>query len=318
VDKSPVALDSFTVSVQEQHAMNTIILALCLTSQAAPKMPANPVFQELLDRGVSVGKGEPIKLPPPILADGLDAVGQRAALEKIADEKYPLKRLLEKSFYAPVVVKVRTIVKSEDEGPAVRAIDLWFVVHGDWQRLTSEKFLETAFKSSDESGSRIVKRSGILDAEELSRRKLSATSADGADERFVYSTFTLFERVELSATRRAMFNRGQDSILAAAMVDRRFDADADYPNQWRPLLRDAQANIKPGKPKPFRHAGGYAKITRLLEPAGAAFIEFHLIYEEDYAWFDGANLVKQKLPAMVQEKVRSFRRKLGETVKPAE
>ena len=41
------------------------------------------------------------------------------------------------------------------------------------------------------------------------------------------------------------------------------------------------------------------------------FIECHLVYEEDYGWFDGANLVKQKVPVMVQEKVRTFRRKLA-------
>ncbi len=46
-------------------------------------------------------------------------------------------------------------------------------------------------------------------------------------------------------------------------------------------------------------------------PAGAAFIECHLVYEEDYGWFDGVNMVKQKAPAMIQEKVRSFRRKLN-------
>ena len=99
--------------------------------------------------------------------------------------------------------------------------------------------------------------------------------------------------------------------MAAGSVDPRFDKDPEYPNQWRPLLRDAQAEIKPGPAHPFSHAGGYAKITRLHEPEGAVFIECHLVYEEDYGWFDGANLVKQKVPVMVQEQVRTFRRKLA-------
>ena len=78
-----------------------------------------------------------------------------------------------------------------------------------------------------------------------------------------------------------------------------------------PLLRDAEANIKAGPPHPFARAGGYAKITRLKQPADAVFIECHLAYEEDYGWFDGATLVKQKVPLMVQEKVKTFRRKLA-------
>ena len=75
-------------------------------------------------------------------------------------------------------------------------------------------------------------------------------------------------------------------------------------------MRDAEANITTGPPHLFTRAGGYAKITRLKQPADAAFIECHLIYEEPYGWFDGVNLVKQKVPVMVQEKVRTFRRKL--------
>ena len=40
-------------------------------------------------------------------------------------------------------------------------------------------------------------------------------------------------------------------------------------------------------------------------------MECHIVYEEPYAWFDGASLVKQKVPLMIQEKVKIFRRKLA-------
>ena len=98
--------------------------------------------------------------------------------------------------------------------------------------------------------------------------------------------------------------------MAAGRVDPRFLDDPDYPNQWRPLLRDQRAEIELGAAHPFGHAGGYAKITRLIEPADGIFVECHLVYEEPYGWFDGVNLVRKKLPAMVKEKVKIFRRKL--------
>ena len=120
----------------------------------------------------------------------------------------------------------------------------------------------------------------------------------------------MFERVELSATRFSVLTRGKDSIVAAGRIDPRFDKDAEFPNQWRPLLRDEQAEIKPGPAHRLANAGGYAKITRLLEPADGVFVECHIVYEEDYGWFDGVSLVKQKMPVMVQEKVKTFRRKL--------
>lgn len=292
-----------------------LLLPLVLASLAAAPVAEkraveNPVFKKLLTEGVKMSDGTAFKLRPPIMADGLDAAGQLAAIAKVADARYPVDEVLGKTSFAPVVTKVRTARRSEGEGPAVRTVDVWFVAYGDWNTLTSKEFVEsTGDKESRKS--HVVSKLGFLNKEELQKRKLTATVKDGYEERFLYATFSLFERVELSATRFSVLTKDGDTILAAGKVDSRFEKDANYPSQWRPLLRDVQAEIKPGPAHPFSYAGGYAKITRLKKPAGAVFVEFHLVYEEPYAWFDGVNLVMQKVPAMVQEKVRSFRRKLA-------
>ena len=52
------------------------------------------------------------------------------------------------------------------------------------------------------------------------------------------------------------------------------------------------------------------KMTKLHEPAGAIFCEAHVIYAEPHGWFDGANLLRSKLPAAVQTEVRSLRREM--------
>ena len=292
--------------------MNFTFIALALSILAVEK-PAveNPIFEDLIRNGVRMSDGSAVRLPPPIMPDRLDAAGQWAAMKKVATGRNPVEKLVQKSFYAPVVVKVRTVKQPEGQRPVVRRVDLWFVAHGDWDVLTSKKFLESLAGAKDEGPNRIVSKSGTLSDEEMTERKLSVTNKDGYEERFVYSTFSLFERVELSATRLAGLTRGEDSWLAAARIDRRFDKDPEYPNQWRALLRDVRAEIKPGPAHPFLHAGGYAKITRLKKPADAVFVECHLAYEEDYGWFDGVNLVRRKMPLMVREKVRTFRRKLA-------
>ena len=209
--------------------MNVFPLHLALIALAAAAGPTaqNPLFQELLKKGVKMSDGTLVKLPPPILADGLDAAAQQAALAKVADARSPVKELVAKSYYAPVVVKVRTVKQSEGEGPAVRAVDLWFTAHGDWNKLTSREFLESVLKPADEGKSRIVTKSGVLSDQELAARKLSATVKKGYEERFVYSTFSLFERVEISATRFTVLTRGKDVVLAAGRVDPRFAKDAD-------------------------------------------------------------------------------------------
>jgi hypothetical protein len=289
------------------------VLTAAITAADVPvpdKPPENPVYKELVEKGIQLSDGKVVKLSPPILADGLDADAQRAALKKIADPRNSLDDFLKPSFYSPVMVKVRTVNPTEGEKPVGRTVDAWFVVHGDWNILTSKDFLEAMAKPEGEGQSRVVSKSGALTDEEMAKRKLAVATKDGCEERFVYATFSLFERVEISSTRHAVMTRGKDNVLAAGVIDPRFDKDAEFPNQWRPLLRDAMANVKPGPAHPFTRAGGYAKITRLKSPANAVFIECHVAYEEDYGWFDGVNLVKQKVPAMVQEKVRTFRRKL--------
>ncbi len=292
--------------------MTSSVATLAIACLISANLPAGemPVFNDLLEKGIKMSDGSAVKLPPPILADGLDAAGQRAAIDA-ADERYPAKKLAAKDYYAPVAIKVRNVKASKDEGPSVRALDLWFVAHGDWNILTSKDFLESAFKSKDEGASRVVSKSGVLTGEEMAKRKLTVSNKEGIEERFVYSTFSLFDRVEVSATRFAVLRSGKDFVLAAAQTDPRFDKDPEYPNQWRPLLRNESAEIALGPPQPFAHAGGYAKITRLKEPADAVFIECHLVYEEPYGWFDGVNLVNQKARPMINEKVKTFRRKLA-------
>ncbi len=293
-----------------KHFAFHLVLIVAAANVANAAAEENAVFKELVERGVKMSDGTAFQLPRPILADQLDAAGQRAAIDRAPRGRGSVKEYLDKSFYAPVAVKVRTLKTPEDEGPAVRAVDVWFVVHGDWDAMQSKDFLERTAGKEENKG-RVVSKSGILTNQETAKRRLSSPDKDGLRPRFVYTTFSLFERVEISATRRTALAKDKDSILAAGVVDPRFNNDADYPNRWRELLRDAQAEIKPGPAHPFAHAGGYAKITRLIEPAGAALIECHVVYEEDFGWFDGANLVKQKIPAMVQESVRVFRRKLA-------
>jgi hypothetical protein len=296
--------------------MNLTWFAMTLLLSAAPvaEGPAaqNLFYKTLLEEGVKTSDGTVFKLRPPIMADGLDAAGQRAAMEKAAEDRASVEELLAKTIQAPVVTTVRTVKPAKGEGPAVRTVDVWFVARGDWKTLTSKDFLESVFGVEKEKGKRsIVSKSGALTDEEMQKRGLAGKVADNYEERFIYTTFSLFEQVRVSATRSSVLTRTGDAILAAGVVDPRFDKDATYPNQWRSLLRDAQAEIVPGPARRFAYAGGYAKITHLREPADAAFVECHIVYEEPYGWFEGVNLVKQKIPVMVREKVRSFRRKLN-------
>jgi hypothetical protein len=68
--------------------------------------------------------------------------------------------------------------------------------------------------------------------------------------------------------------------------------------------------VKAGPWKPFSGSGQYLKVTRLVEPQGALFVEYHLVFTEPADWFGGANLLRSKLPQAAQVIVRSMRREL--------
>jgi hypothetical protein len=41
------------------------------------------------------------------------------------------------------------------------------------------------------------------------------------------------------------------------------------------------------------------------------FVEYHLVFDELPEWFNGANLLRSKLPIVCQDGVRKFRRRVS-------
>jgi hypothetical protein len=296
---------------------NIAILSIWIFAVSATNLPetapANPVLEELLEKGVTLSDGKTYKLPQPSMADGLTAAEQKAVIEKIGKVKnLSFEALTDERTAAPLVLTVRVLKESEDESSTVRAIDLWFIARGKWEVLNSKEFLDSLSKSKDaENKNEVVSKSGILSEQEMKKRGLKLESMPEREMKFAYATFSLFDQVELSATRLAVATRSKTSIIGAAKMDARFDADAEFPNCWRAIIRDANANISYGKPHPYAGGGSYAKVTKLSDPADSIFVECHLIYEEPYGWFEGGEMLNAKLPVIVKSKVRSFRSKLS-------
>jgi len=267
----------------------------------------NAVLLELVEKGVPMPDGSRIRLPPPTMEDNLDAAAQLAAIQRIAQPNHTAEDLLRKSVVAPLVLDIHAI---QGATPTARGIDFWFVAYGDWATLNSQSFVEGLVKTTDrETSDRRVSRSGTLTDAELAVRGLRSKLGEGLEERYSYATFSLFDRVEISATQHAVFHRGPESMVVAAKIDPRFLSDAQYPNLWRPLKRDAADKLQAGPPQPYLSAGYYGKVSRLRSPEGAVFIEYHLVFDEPRGWFGGSNLLRSKLPLIVQDEVREFRRK---------
>jgi hypothetical protein len=277
--------------------MLTLVLALA-AAQPPASHDANTLYKQLLDPGLSVGGEFRAKLPPPSMPDGLDAARQKAVIQGVIGGDHSYDEFTRKSVVAPQVLKLRDVTPSDPAAPA-RGVDVWFVTHGDFALLDDEKFLERLSNAGRGEG-----KGKELTEADLAKRKIAAP--DSKKEKFGFVEFDFLEKVRLKATGRTMWTKNAESAVVAGEIDPRFRGDAEFPNSWQSIMKANGPAI--GQPHPWGGAAFYLKITKLAEPAGALFIEQHIVFAEPTGWFDGANLLRSKLPPVIQNNVRTMRR----------
>jgi hypothetical protein len=241
------------------------------------------------------------------MPDGLDAAKQKAVIQTLISDDYSYDEFIRKSVEAPRLFKLRDVKPSDPKAPA-RGVDLWFVAYGDFKALEDEKFLDRLVNVGGGGNS---KGKGLT-KDELAKRKI--TIDDPKRESYGHIEFDFLEKVHLKATGRVMWSRTANSVVVAAEIDPRFLKDPDYPNQWQSIIKEGGVK-KLGPANPWSGAGFYLKITKLAEPPGAMLIEQHVIFAEPTGWFDGANLLRSKLPLVIQNSVRNMRREWAKTEK---
>jgi hypothetical protein len=311
--------------------MNTLFLHLvavsCLGATAdLPVIPPNAVFSDLVEEGVPVPVGDKtvkIKLPPPIMSESMNAAEQAEALARTAAmAKTTTGEFIAKSSDAPLLSRIRTVHPNPIHvEPVCRTLDIAFVARGKWSVLTDPDFGKDILKAkkaaAGKQASNTVIKAGVLTDKELAARGLSAKGdIDGKivmrKEVWLQTTFHLFDQAEVSAARHVMITKGPNSIVFAALLDPRFDSDAEYPNQWRAI----DSNGKLGPVNVYKGAGFYIKATNLAQPKDAIFCEYHSIFYEPKGWFDGENLLSSKLPLAAKYQVKQFRIKLAKASEP--
>lgn len=270
--------------------------------------PANPAFQQLIEDGLVVDREgrERVKLPAPAMADGLDAAAQRAVIEKVSGgRRYD--EMVRDAIVAPFAMKVEDL--PAQGGDPLRRIDVWYIVHGKLDQFFDEKLANSMADIGRGEKKDEATGAGPLSAEVLERHGIKTRQGPAFKEQFAYNTGTLFDRVEVSATRHVVATRGDESIIVTAVIDPRFNDDPKYANRWRSIDSESRPP-KIGEPQLYTTSGSYTKITVLKEPAGALFVEHHYLLAEPHGWFRGAPLLRSKLPLVIQDSVRKLRREL--------
>lgn len=266
---------------------------------------ANPIYQQLRHPGIMLASNRHIPLPAPVMADGLDAKGQQAILKKLLADDIDLEDFLQDSVTAPQLLK-RPEEKQADVEAPVRFLELYFVAFGDLDTLTDRPLRQRLVAPDRRKAS-----PKTLTPDELYLRGITIAQGGVEHEEFSYLQANILVRVQVRAVAHSYWSRSLDSIVIASELDDRFATDRDFPNQWRPLIKeDDEHEVKEGPPQPYRGAAYYLKITRLKNPTEAVFVEAHIGFTEPRKWFNGENVLRSRLPAATMSMVRHFRREL--------
>lgn len=270
-----------------------------------PHLAINPVYQQLIEEGVTAD-GDAYKLPLPVLAERSDSAAQEAAIEHVVPER------MRRRFFRPSVVADHVIKLDNQpraDGSKFRVAHFWFAAKANLDDVDQDRFLDSMTEEprDEEQGT-----GEVLTPEDLEKRgiKIEHNDEEVPNENYGYGKQRLLKKVDIRGTSRSYWSQNEDSAVAAMILDPRFVDDKEFPNEWRKLTRDEAGNLIPGDPQPFDGYGAYVKITKLNQPEGFIFVEGHVVFVEPHAWFNGANLLGSKMPAILQTEIRRVRKAL--------
>jgi len=286
-----------------------LVAASLPAAEAEVHEKANPIYRQLR-QGIALAGNQQVRLPAPVMPDGLEGKAQQATIKKLLGDDIDIENFLRDAVTAPQLLK-RPDEKKGDPAAPIRSIDLFFIAYGDLDTLADKAVLEGLVASE-----RRPVKPRILTPEELKLRGIVISKEAARYEDFGYVQANILVRVQVRGVGHSYWSRSPDSIVAATQLDERFARDPQFPNQWRSLIKEGEDDaVKEGPPHPYCGAAYYVKITRLKEPAGALFVEAHMVFTEPPKWFDGENVLRSKLPAATMSVVRNFRRELARAQK---
>lgn len=278
-----------------------LVLWASLTAADAGESPPNQLLDQLIQEGIPIGALS-VPLPSPTFAGGAQPE-YRDIVTQVAG-RHGWVPFVRDSIVAPFALKLN-FVKDANGQRVGHTIDVWFVAHGSLATLQdADWFGDLMGLDADESQD----AGAEIDGDVL--RQVGIRQATGVIEQFIRMDFPVLKRVRVQGVGRIVDSSSERTLVVAWELDRRFDGHPDFSNVWRSVDADDTGRRRLGPPHAYQGYGGYAKITPLPKPAGALFVETHVVLHEPRAWFSGDNFLRSKLPLVMQETVRKFRRAL--------
>jgi hypothetical protein len=300
----------------------------------------NSIYNELINQGIPLANGKILTLPEPVMADGLKSDAQQAVLKQVGPKIKELMQQFQRGRPNDWYEDKQSSEKgAKPEDSIGRRIDLYFVAQGKLETVASDGFVKKQIKQEkegDKAGETDAakKNDAAKDADqepdakqpekkkqaengkvefytpaELKTRKLAEQDTNNLKERFAHGVLNLLDKVQVIGNGDAIETRTPESLIIAFKIDRRFDKDAKYPNQYQ-LIKAVGPPLALGDAKLYTGFGAYAKITKLQGSDNKIFVEYHLVYDEPYEWFKGTTELISKLDTSYKENISKFRRNI--------
>jgi hypothetical protein len=285
--------------------LSALVLVAAVQGQGG-QSPANALFTDLTEKGIAIPNGPVVKLPTPLVSQEVDAATAPALLEKAAG-KLPPELFVRKSDAAPFNLKIDSINDKKGERCA-QTIDLWLIAYGKLTTVAQKDVVTQLLVGERDRDHAEIK---LLSVDELRARGITPLQGPGLEERYATFEAVLLDKVQVTGITRNVKTIAPRSLVLAMTLDDRFANDKEHPNRWRPIGPGVDGKVKLGAPQPYAGLAGYVRVSELPRPPGALLFEMHCVFHEPPAWFGGPNLLRSKLPVVIQENLRTFRRKLA-------
>jgi hypothetical protein len=275
---------------------------VCISNFAGAE--ENEVFNDLIKNGVILSDGTKGELPKVVMEDGLNAAAQEKVIQGVVEDP---KRLASFRSAGPndwfELKKIGGKAATAEKPSNARNLDLYYMANGRLETIADKGFIKGSMGGGGNNFH-------ILTDEELKTAGIAVpTDTPMKRERYAHAKMDLFNMAVVEGTGQGISVQNKDSVLIAFRLDPKFEGDKNFPNQWSAITLNAAGVKVVSPPEVYRGAGGYMKVTRV---AGGSkpqvFIEYHLVFDEPFGWFQGKPVLTSKLPTKIDADVKSFRR----------
>lgn len=286
-----------------------VLLTLCLcfaNSDTVLHAQSPSLLTQVAGVGIDIPQLGKTPVAMPSLQGSQTETDRTAALKSIAGGA-GWKRFSRNSVVAPVSIDM-DYLKDASGTRLGHSVHFAFVVHASLETLKDKDLMKQMFGEEQSEAQKPDEEAKEMESQEVTDADLAKLEITPDDQTsFASVGFPLLDKVQLRGVLQLQQAVENDTIVLTMAVDPRFQDR----NAWSPLS-DGQ---RPTDWRPYQGAAGYLSVTRLNESDGkglsaACLLESRFVIYEPVDWFSGSNLLRSKLPLMLQESARSLRRKL--------